>query len=437
MAALETLLDRELDSVEKEILEELPIKVVNKGLMSKPFKLSADYSSLLKKWYNGLDCRTFTLENVGGAFSKIEFEKVNLESPKQRIEALQKLGWTPTEWTYKTNDWGKPVHDSFGNKIKLSPKLTEESVKDIPVGQKILKYLVISHRRKLLEGLKERMRADGSIGSGGFTVGTNTGRMMHRNIVNIPTVKELYGREIREVFAARKGRTLLGADLKSLENKLIGHYTHSIDGGIYAQRLEKEDSHETTVKLCQSIGLEISRDKAKTLNYALGFGAGIGKVKEILGVDGTIAAKVHRLWWEDKKAVLELQKNLEYSLKYRGSYDGKTLKEDAYIKGLDGRKVFIRSAHSLVNALIQNAGAVVSKFIACKVYKEIDRLELNANFICVYHDEINLEIADNKETTEMVEKIIKKSVAICNQYFKLSVPMEMEIKTGHNWAEIH
>lgn len=437
---MDELLDkmfREREEIRLKVLDMAPLRVIDQGQIARPFKKDGSPAVVLERWYNNLDKRFFRLEDIVGTFTRVNFEELNLESPVQRIDVLQRLGWTPTEYNYKTDKNNRPIYDETGKKIKSSPKLTQDSVTECEIGQLMIDYMTLSHRYKLVKGLKERLKPDGSVGSGGITVGCNTGRMMHRGVANIPRVGEYYGKEIRSLFSHRDGYTLIGADLCSLENRLMGHYTYPYDNGEYARRLESEDSHTTTQELVRQAGREISRQTAKTLNYAVGYGAQIGKVAEVLDCDIGFAKTVYELWWEDKASMKELKERIEKSLRYRGMMERKKLSSNAWVKGLDGRRIYVRSAHSLINALIQNAGSIVNKFITCSVYKGIKDNSLNAMFVVNYHDEIALEVEDNPETIEKVKELINQSVTKCNQFFEFKVPMDMDIKVGSSWAKIH
>lgn len=430
------------DQILDEAYALVPLNVINQGEIV-PFKKDGKPTVNLTKWYNSLPIRLFPMSAVAGPFTKVNFEQINLESAKQRIEVLETFGWKPTEYNYKTDKNKRPILGEDGKKIILSPKLTDDSVINCDIkraktlGLLLLDYVQVSHRYKLLKGLQDLIEDDGAIHSGGLTVGANTGRMMHRGIVNIPSVGSFYGKECRSIFSSREGYCLIGADLKSLENRLIAHYTFPYDKGEYALRLEEEDSHEATVNLFATIGINIDRSTAKTCNYALGFGAQVKKVSEILGVGMPLASKAYHLWWSDKQSMKNLKEAIERGLKSRGQYDGKALGNEAWIKGLDGRKIFVRSPHSLINCLIQNAGAVVCKFITCAIDKEIKARGLDAHFVIVYHDEVDIEVKRNDLTIESVSAIIRNAVIKCNEYFKFNIPMEMDIKVGASWYEVH
>lgn len=422
MNQLKEELQTKLDKLEQHIKTTAPKKVTNEKELKKPLKKDGSHNASVQNWYNNLDIRMFPLSAVWGGFTRIRIEEINVESPKQRIEALQKVGWIPTEYNYKVDKYKKPIYED-GNKVPLSPKLTADSVVNVPLGQDMVKYVQMSHRLKLVKGLGSRVREDGAIGGGGNTVGCNTGRMMHRNIVNIPRAGEFYGSEIRSLFSHREGCILVGADLSALENRLMGHYTYNIDGGVYAKRIMKEDPHDRTAEV-----LKVTRGQAKTINYAMSFGCSFHKLKDLLSCTDSEAKAKHKAWWNDKEPLLKLKKKLEEAVSTRNPM---------WIKGLDGRKVYCRSKHSLLNALIQSAGSIVNKFITCEVYKQMNEQSIDGHLVLNYHDEIDLEVKNNKETLDKMNQIIDNSVEKCNKHFNFKVPMAMDVKVGSNWASIH
>jgi len=464
---LEQDLTKKKNLIQKIINRRVPFFIKRGKEVQTILKKDNTPSKYLIKWWDRLDKRSIPLSSYQGVFTEVIYQDLNLSSVPQKRQILKKLNWKPTEWNFKKtsggdvikgipsnvysqkwfdeNSWQLPPH--YLNSLDLyQPIITgakihyDESNRHIKPLISFVRYAKVVHRLSLLQGgLTENIREDGSVGSGGITCGTNTGRMRHRGIVNIPKADKsvFYGTQIRSIFTHRPGYTLVGADLASLENRLMGHYTYPIDQGAYAHRLESEDSHETTQVLVRSVGLDITRNQAKTMNYALGYGAQIKKIASILDCDISLARKAYAVWWSDKSALKTLQENIEKSLMGRGQYDGSRLKPNAWIKGLDGRKVFVRSPHSLVNCLIQNAGAVVSKFITCSIYKQIKERGLDAHPVCVYHDEINIECERKDLTIQTVNDIIVEAVKRCNEFFKFRIPMEMDIKTGGTWAEIH
>jgi len=412
----------------------------DRKILQNVFKKDGDYKANVVKWYDTLEQKQFKLGDIAGNFNRISFEPLNPESPKQRVTYLaSQTAWKPDEWNYKKDKKGRPLRNDTGQLIKTGPKLTAKSATGIPIAETLIQYMQVGHRLKQVTGWEERMYERGGyklLSSGGTSCGTNTGRVRHRNIVNVPRVNEFYGRELRDILSTRDGYVLVGCDLSALEARLIGHYTTPYDNGEYAQRLLQEDPHDHTVELLSSLNLTATRDTAKVLNYALDYGAQLGKVAEILTCNRTKAKQVYNLWFEDKKALRTLKRNIESSLKRRGHINrNNSLTPDAYIKGLDGRRVYVRSKHSLLNALIQNAGSTVNKYVTIRIFRAVKEQGIHARFVGNFHDETQCEVLPDH--VNAYKRIAMEAIHASTKYFKLVVPMDGDIKIGQSWAETH
>lgn len=104
-----------------------------------------------------------------------------------------------------------PNFDQIKKKLLLrqywptSPKITEDSFDSIGEDEghalKLLKQRMIwSHRRALLQGLVDRVRADGKLSGEANPCATPTARMRHKIIVNIPAAGSPLGEECRSLF---------------------------------------------------------------------------------------------------------------------------------------------------------------------------------------------------------------------------------------------
>ena len=107
--------------------------------------------------------------------------------------------------------------------------------------------------------------------------------------------------------------------------------------------------------------------------------------------------------------------------------------EEGYIKGLDGRKLTVRSQHAALNTLLQSAGAIVMKKALIILNEKIKGLD--ANFVANVHDEWQIE-ADESVADEVgrlgVEAIIEAGL-----HFDLKCPLDGEYNVGSNWSETH
>lgn len=76
----------------------------------------------------------------------------------------------------------------------------------------------------------------------------------------------------------------------------------------------------------------------------------------MLGIKKTNAQGVIDAFWDSNEGLKRLKEGLE---KYWESTGKK------YILGLDGRKIYTRSKHSLLNCLFQSAGAIIMDAAGC------------------------------------------------------------------------
>lgn len=110
-----------------------------------------------------------------------------------------------------------------------------------------------------------------------------------------------------------------------------------------------------------------------------------------------------------------------------------------YVKGLDGRKIFIRHQHAALNTLLQGAGAVVMK----KALVILDDLLHDAGlvpgkdyeFVLNIHDEYQIEVSE--EHAEFVGKQAVMAIRQAGEAFGFRCPLDGEAKIGNNWAMTH
>src|SRR5690606_8919224 len=114
-------LQERVDWVDNAILPFIPPTPKQKGVdVTKVFKMNGDYTKAVEDWFGD------DINIVDGAFCRIEWHPINLNSSVQVNKWLLANGWQPTEWNYQKDKRGKEIKDGRGNKIKTSPKLTDD-----------------------------------------------------------------------------------------------------------------------------------------------------------------------------------------------------------------------------------------------------------------------------------------------------------------------
>jgi hypothetical protein len=229
-----------------------------------------------------------------------------------------------------------------------------------------------------------------------FHAATNTFRMRHKVVVNIPS-RGLYGKEMRRIFIAGPGKMILGCDGAGLELRMLAHFMNDPD---YQEIILNGDIHTHNQQLA---GLS-KRDYAKTFIYAFLYGSGIPNLARQLGLTFAIVEKAVSRFKRELPKLTSLLERVEAAGKRFG-----------YMLAVDGRWGRIRSKggdlllHTALNVLLQMTGSLVMKWGECFAEDEavsngvIDSID-DFPIIAHVHDEAQMEIP--KADVEEMEYVI-------------------------------
>lgn len=289
----------------------------------------------------------------------------------------------------------------------------------------LLHYLEV---KKLLGQLAEGdkawlklVRKDGRIHGGADILGAVTGRFTHStpNLAQVPSVRAYKGVESRSLFTVESGYKLVGADASGLELRTLSHYLGRYDGGLYGNTVLEGDIHSANQ---ESAGLP-TRDMAKTFIYGFLYGAGDGKIGQIVG--GT-SKEGKQLKSKFLKRTMGLQ-NLIGAVKVQA--------KRGYLRGISGRRLYIRSPHSALNVLLQSAGAYYMKYWVVAVDKMITTEGYDAKMVGNIHDEIQVEVRED-QAEEFAKKLEALFISV-GEDIGMRIKMEGESRVGDNWMETH
>lgn len=267
-----------------EALEAVMPKVPQYTKKEKPkkmYKKDTSLSSLGIKWNELMEVydskevdeySTLKVESteVKGVFKVLNgYEEPKASSPAQVKALLYSHGWVPTSFRYEKdeeafNAWveKKPKEGSHNSKWtewknskpeeRAIPQISVggddgkelcesvlELAEEVPAIRKYAEYNVAKHRLGVIKGfirdLKDGKWLQARIG--GFT---NTLRVMHREIVNLPGVDKPHGDLIRGVLVAGEGKISVGSDLSSLEDRTKHHFMLPYDPE-YVATMQEDD----------------------------------------------------------------------------------------------------------------------------------------------------------------------------------------------------
>jgi DNA polymerase-1 len=448
-------LSRWMDRIDRAVVPKLPkILVVTetkvKGeyrYVSKPFKISGQLTKQCTDWCDSID-GGFDSSNIVGCFSRIDFRVTDINSGAEVKQYLLGEGWIPDNWNYKKVN-KKEVRDEQGNKIRTSPKLSyKDSFIGVvgSLGRLVSKRVQCRHRRSSIEGWIKLIRPDGRIGSRVSGIAT-TGRMKHAGIVNVPNVESFFGKHMRKCFISAKKMVLVGCDSAGCQNRMLAarvgdaSFTDTLING---DKKKGTSIHHVNQKAILSVaGIDVSYGQAKTLNYAFMFGASDNKLGAILGSSKEVGTKIRQSMLSVAagfEALVEtLTREWKSNSKTRTSAWGKKEYYNGWIKGLDGRPIFIKSEHQILVYVLQSDEAIMMSAAYCMLYKRLNAKGYvwgrDYGIVCFYHDEYTIECRE--EIAKDVAKIAEQCIVDAGLFYNIACPHAGEAQIGNDWYEIH
>ena len=394
-------LRQEMQSIEDEVHETFQPKWIDDKLVTPYVKKDG---TLSKRGLTADEYERCLNTSNYKPFMRKTLQEFNLGSRKQIGEYLTDFGWKPERFT----PTGQPIVD----------EKTLSQITHIHEANLIARFLLLQKRIAQIESWLEALQDDGRVH--GFVIpnGAITGRMTHRNpnLAQVPSSSSPYGKECRSCWIVEEGNKLVGIDASGLELRMLAHY---MDDKEFINEIINGDIHTANQKLAK---LE-SRDKAKTFIYALMYGAGDEKLGKVVGGSTSDGKRARQYFFDNKPEFKSLRDRVQRASAKK------------YLKGIDGRKLYIRNSHAALNTLLQGAGAIVMK----KALSLLDtRLKLNAidyKFVANIHDEWQVEVRESRAHFVGLRAI--DAIKEAGEYFNLRCPLDGEYKIGDNWSETH
>ena len=338
-----------------------------------------------------------------GPFVRKKLVEFNLGSRKQIGEYLIDFGWQPERFT----PTGQPIVDEG----------TLKKITHIKEAKLIADYLLYQKRIAQVSSWIDELKEDRVHGRV-IPNGTITGRMTHRNpnMAQVPNLGSPYGKECRACWTVPEGYKLVGVDASGLELRMLAHYMNDID---YIEEVVNGDIHSTNQELA---GLK-TRDQAKTFIYALVYGAGDAKIGKIINGDINKGKALKERFFKNLPALKKLKDRVQQASN-RG-----------FLKGIDGRKIHVRSQHSALNTLLQGCGAIVMKQAMINLHELIKLNTVDAKFVANIHDEWQLQVKESQ--ADYIGRLGVESIEKVTEQFNMRCDLTGQYKIGGNWSETH
>lgn len=477
-----------LDAAKVELEAVMPKvpKYVKKNRPAKPFKMNGELSASGQSWQDAMDqldrgdvdeFGTKLVLPVEGTADEVKILK-GYDPPKsgsheQVKDFLYSHGWVPQTFKYVKDKeafqaWieSKPAEGSpriawtiwkeSKPKERRIPQITVggddgkelcesvlELAEEVPEIHVYANFGVLRHRISVLEGLKEQADENGRVKAriAGFT---NTLRVKHAGVVNLPGVDKPYGDITRGVLVAGPGNISCGSDMSSLEDRTKHHFMLPLDPE-YVKTMQAEDfdphilmaltakmitqkEFDDFMKGEKSANAKAARKKGKTTNYASVYNAGAAKIAQAAGVSLEEGKILHAAYWELNwavKAIAEEQVVID-------CVGGKWL-----INPVNGFCYSLRKDSDRFSTLAQGTGSFFFDMWVDGILegqmKKWGKKSLTGSF----HDEKIIVHKDKPAIREAMQEIIAKSIEDVNEKYKLRRKLGCETQFGYRYSEIH
>jgi len=264
---------------------------------------------------------------------------------------------------------------------------------------------------------------------------TATGRLSSNepNLQNIPVRGELGG-EVRQAFIAPPDSYLLAGDYSQIDLRALAHLSQ--DPSLLSAFQQDEDIHAATA--ARLFGVDASqvtpdmRRLAKTVNFGVIYGMseyGLEQATELSREEaaGFIAGYFAR--HPGVKQYIESTKKQAWEAGYVQTLLGRRRS----IPEIDSSNRQVREAaeRMAINMPVQGTSADIIKVAMINLDKEMDKRRLKSKMLLQVHDELVFEVPE--EELELMRQLVPQAMSTA---LKLSVPLKVDIKTGHNWGEM-
>lgn len=234
------------------------------------------------------------------------------------------------------------------------------------------------------------------------------------NLQNVSSKDDKTGHNLRESFIPDPDCFMVSFDWKAQEMCLLFDMSGEVE---IAERIKTgEDTHAVTAAL-----MGVDRNTAKTVGFALVYGAGISRLASQLGVTETEARRLKQLFFDKMpKAAKFIKQVIERA-------------KSGFIANNWGRvyQFAVEDSYKAVNYLIQGSGAEIIRDAMIAIYEEYGD-NPTVQMLLTVHDEIVFNIhKDHLDEIPNIKRIME--TVYKHKILPLSVGVSMSDKS---WGEV-
>lgn len=273
-----------------------------------------------------------------------------------------------------------------------------------------------------IEGTLEKMQ-NGNIYPSFNVNGTVTGRISSSN----PNMQQLPKEGgVRGIYIPSPGHKFISCDYSQLEVTLAAHFSQ--DENLLKIVHEGASQHDITAK-----GLGIDRHTAKTINFAMQYGAGLKKIQSILGTTEKEAQTALDKYWETYKGLSVFIKNCHAAVERGHPLVNPFGRQRHFPAVFEDKWALERAKRQAANSLIQGTGADITNMAFHLIAKNLIKFDWGRALFPI-HDEILIEVKNN--ITKSATNLLQNKMIDIGKSINLSVPLSVDYsKPMERWSK--
>ena len=352
----------------------------------------------------------------------------NLDSPKQLGEVL-----------FEYMKISSKAKKTKTGQYQTSEDALEQYRNDHPIISMILEY---RQCRKLKSTYVDPLpnlilEFDGRVHTSYMQTITATGRLSSNNpnLQNIP-IRTEKGKEIRKAFISRnEDFVLMAADYSQIELRIIAALAE--DKNMIQAFRDGKDIHAATAANVYKVPIEeVTRDQrsaAKAVNFGIIYGQSAFGLSQNLGISRTEAKNIIDAYFAQFSSIKSYMDKVINDAREHG-YVETIKKRRRYLADINSANAIVRgyAERNAINAPIQGSAADIIKLAMIAVDKAMTEAKVKSKLLLQVHDELVFDV--HKSEIGLMKKLVTEAMEHAVQ---LSVPMQVEAKTAHNWLDAH
>ena len=304
-----------------------------------------------------------------------------------------------------------------------------------PIAEKIVAYRELAKLKSTyIDALPALVASDGRIHTTFNQTVAATGRLSSSapNLQNIP-VRTEFGRRIRAAFVpAVEGDLMVAADYSQIELRILAHL--SDDPGLIEAFTSGEDFHAVTASRVFGVAIDEVpaeyRFRAKAVNFGIVYGQSAHGLADSLKVSHAEAQEMIDRYYRAYPKVREYLDETIASA-HRDGYASTLFGRKRRIPELKSSNYNLRSfgERTAMNHPMQGTAADIMKLAMIEVDKSLREHGMDAKMLLQVHDELVFECPADE-----LERLSRLACDAMGGVVELSVPLEVNVASGENWA---